>query len=170
MAGIADLQCILDILLLLTHPSQHAAAVTVIESLRANHSLNARTPHQMEWPSRVWQGISVIINRITRPHRDMLGPAPAFDLLLAGGSTTHADLQLPRLGASLQYHPGTVVLILAKYITHEVPEWSHGDRVCYAQWLRSRSVAEGPISNIDWCRLDNVRAQWALLRDRGRGM
>lgn len=168
MAAMSDIQALLDIVLLLAHPSQYIAAVTAMDALRANQNLNDRTPHRLEWPSRSWQGITVLINRITPPHRDAHGPPSGFDLLLAGGSTRTASLKLPDFEATFEYLPGTVVLILAKFITHEVDHWNDGDRICYAQWLRQRTVVEGPLPVIEWCESDTVRANWRLLEKIGR--
>lgn len=163
MTAIADIEALLDVLLLLAHPSQYIAAVSVMEKLLVDKGLNRRARNLHLWPSCAWQGITVLINRITPPHKDSQGHPAGFDLLLSAGSTTTAKLKLPGLGATFSYQPGTVFLILGKQITHEVEAWGSGDRICYAHWLRHRSVKESAVGAIEWCKLDVVRTHWLAL-------
>jgi hypothetical protein len=89
--------------LLLTHPEQYVAAAQVVSGHLADPKISAGWPHDIEWPSRVWQGISVMINRLTPKHRDEAGPKTGYDLLLAAGSANDAVLELDDLGAELEY-------------------------------------------------------------------
>ncbi|KAF8260223.1 hypothetical protein EI94DRAFT_1611692, partial [Lactarius quietus] len=44
-------------------------------------------------------------------------------------------LELPGLGISLEYGPGTVIGILGATLEHEVSQFE-GERVCYAYFMR----------------------------------
>lgn len=169
MAEIVSAETILDMALLLAHPTQFIAATSVVESLLSDPALSLKQGQQ-HWPSRAWQGISVVINRLTAEHKDSHGPKEAFDLLLAAGSAQGAQLRLPELGVTFQYRPGTLVLVTAKILTHSVDRWPAMDRICYAQWLRGRSVDEDSLCKIDWCTLSAVTDQWAMLARIGGGM
>jgi hypothetical protein len=165
MAQIRPVESLLDMALLLAHPTQFVAATTVVESLLCNPALTSKLGQQ-HWPSRAWQGISVVVNRCTPEHQDAHGLKEAFDLLLAAGAAQGAQLKM--LGTALQYRPGTIVFVTAKIVTHSVDEWPDMDRICYAQWLRSRSVQEHSPSSVDWCRISTVRSHWELLGALGK--
>jgi hypothetical protein len=163
MAAIASVEALLDVALLLTHPSQYIAAVTVVENILVDPYLNRRAENLHLWPSHVWQGITVLINRLTPAHKDAQGDPAAFDLLLSAGTATTPELKLPGLGATFSYLPGTVFLILGKLITHQVDAWGSGDRICYAHWLRHRSVKESSVGAIKWCTLNDICTHWLTL-------
>jgi hypothetical protein len=37
----------------------------------------------------------------------------------------------------LSYDPGTVVMVCGKVLSHSLPEWSGGERICLAHWMRT---------------------------------
>lgn len=163
MTDMLEVQSILDVALLLTHPSQYIAGASVVANILADAKLDYRAPDRQNWPSRVWQGMSVMINRITPAHVDGHGSEVAFDLLLGAGPATHAELTVPELSGSFVYLPGTIVMLAGKRIKHEVKAWPAGDRICYAQWLRKRSVDQNELVQMDWCNPNTVQANWAKL-------
>jgi hypothetical protein len=156
-------QSLLDLLLLLTHPGQYSAAVQIMAQLRSDPALSGPHPKVESWPSDAWQGISAIINRLTPPHRDASGSKAAYDLLLAAGDAKRAQLLLQDIGASLAYGPGTAVLITAALLTHEVQQWGDGDRICYAQWLRKKSLIDNDIPEPGWCTREECFRVWQHL-------
>jgi hypothetical protein len=159
----AQTQSLLDAMLLMTHPAQHSAAVQVMAQLRADPVLSGPHPKVSTWPSNAWQGISAVINRITPPHRDLSGCKAGYDLLVSAGSAAQAELKLRDLGVTLAYKPGTAVLITAALLTHEVEEWGDGDRICYAQWLRRKSLIENGIPEPGWSTAAECRRVWEKL-------
>lgn len=163
MTEMLEVQSFLDTTLLLTHPSQYVAGVSVVADILADPDLTRRAPDRQGWPSHVWQGVSVMINRITPLHVDAKGDPAGFDLLLAAGPAVHAELTVPELNGSFIYLPGTIVLLQGKQIKHQVKAWTAGDRICYAQWIRKRSVDENELVHIDWCTPDAVQAGFAKL-------
>jgi hypothetical protein len=42
------------------------------------------------------------------------------------------------------------VLIAGAILTHEVPEWGEGDRICYAHWIRRASMVDLGIPLPGW--------------------
>ena len=51
------------------------------------------------------------------------------------GRYRNCNLELPGLGLSLEYGPGTVVGLLGSTLEHEVSHFE-GERVCYAYFMR----------------------------------
>jgi hypothetical protein len=64
-------------------------------------------------------------------------------------SYQNCTLELPGLGISLEYGPGTVVGILGSVIKHAVPGFE-GDRVCYAYFMRNNVHEWVKVSTSDW--------------------
>ena len=87
-----------------------------------------------QWTS-VFNGVSVIFNRLTPAHRDGNTRKQWYDLLVTLGHYRNCNLELPGLGLSLEYGPGTVVGLLGSTLEHEVSHFE-GERVCYAYFMR----------------------------------
>jgi len=58
-------------------------------------------------------------------------------------------LELPGLGITLEYGPGTVVGISGKVVEHAVPSFE-GDRVCYAYFMRNNVHEWAKVLGSDW--------------------
>jgi hypothetical protein len=58
-------------------------------------------------------------------------------------------LELPGLGVSLEYSPGTVVGLLGMVLEHVVP-MVKGDRVCYAYFMRDNVYDWAKVLYKDW--------------------
>ncbi|KAG1827503.1 uncharacterized protein BJ212DRAFT_1205901, partial [Suillus subaureus] len=83
------------------------------------------------WPS-VFSGIKVIVNQET-PHHWDLGASPSFyNLLVSLGKAHQAILNLPDLGAKLEYPPGTMIYTSGRVLEHGVPAWGDGERIIIA--------------------------------------
>ena len=58
-----------------------------------------------------------------------------YDLLATLGNYKNCKLELPGLGISLDYRPGTVVGLSGMVLQHQVSSFE-GDRLCYAYFMR----------------------------------
>jgi hypothetical protein len=92
--------------------------------------------HVRSWNS-VYSGISVMANRITPRHRDARGSYPWYDLPLSTSTHRKVDFHLDDIDAWLSYDPRTVVMACRKVLSHSLPKWSGGKRICPAHWMRT---------------------------------
>ena len=58
-------------------------------------------------------------------------------------------MELPGLGISLEYGPGTVAGISGYALEHAVPGFE-GDRVCYAYFMRNNVHKWAKVPGSDW--------------------
>jgi hypothetical protein len=86
------------------------------------------------WTS-VFNGVAVISQRITPPHRDLNSMPHWYDMLVALGQYQNCDLKFPGLEVSLEYGPGTIVGLSGMVLEHEVASFK-GNRVCYAYFMK----------------------------------
>lgn len=143
----------LNLILSFTHPNLYNAG---LKSLIKFHHLPATAKYAKIWPT-VFHGISVISNRVSKPHIDFSGSWAWYDQILSIGTYTQATLTLGDFDAKFEYKPGTVVHFCGNLLTHEVGSWDHGDRVCYASLVK-KSIFDGlGIDLPDWCYLDDVK-------------
>jgi hypothetical protein len=171
---------LLNAITALTHRPLHLAGHQAISKLKRPDSLNISIKthdHVQSWNS-IFSGISVITNRITPEHRDTGGAFPWYDLLLSCGKHHNAHLQLKDVKAQLSYSPGTVVMVCGKVLNHSLPEWSGGERICVAHWMRKEVHHRLNVYSPSWCwqsafiRLMNsqfVREQKWDKKDDGSG-
>ncbi|KAI6033373.1 hypothetical protein EDC04DRAFT_2897862 [Pisolithus marmoratus] len=68
-------------------------------------------PSGSRWPS-IYVGIDVIVNQETLPHCDQ------------------------DLGTIFGYHPGTMIYLSGKLLSHSVPKWEKGERIAHAHYMR----------------------------------
>ncbi|KAG2112798.1 hypothetical protein BD769DRAFT_1319072, partial [Suillus cothurnatus] len=83
------------------------------------------------WPSK-FSGIEVIVNQEMPHHQDPEASPSFYDLLVSLGKGHQAILDLPDLGAELEYSPGTMVYICGKVLEHGVSWWGDGERIVIA--------------------------------------
>jgi hypothetical protein len=100
--------------------------------------------------SSVFNGIGVIANRITIPHRDPAGRSEWYDLLLAAGTYDDAYLDVHDLGAQFTYKPGTVIAICGRLLRHGIDRWNGGERICYAHYMRNNVLHRQGIQSSSW--------------------
>jgi hypothetical protein len=131
--AISESNGILSAILAVIHPKLYDAGWQVINHLGDTPEFGAQDLLD-KWAS-VFSGVAVISNRDTPPHRDRSSRANWYDILATLGRYQNCDLELPGLGISLEYGPGTVVGIAGKVLEHAVPSFE-GDRVCYAYFMR----------------------------------
>lgn len=153
-----NLHKILNVVLAATHPALYIAGIDAIDAVR--HP--SKIPHKVHfkihdvvhsWPS-AFSGMSIIANRLTPRHRDKHGAAQFFDLLLSCGYHTKAKFCIPELQAELSYLPGTINLICGRVLSHAVPSWEGGERVCMALYMRDAVHERLGICRPDWSTLD----------------
>jgi hypothetical protein len=124
----------LNFVLLLIHPNLYTIGSSILQNLRG---LQDTTEIASLWTS-VFTGIAVISNRETPTHVDYNGRPEWYDLLTVKGSHSSRStrLDLPEMGLSLAYGPGTVVALSGQIFQHRVRFWGDGDRICYARFMR----------------------------------
>ena len=77
-------------------------------------------------------GCTVIVNRLTKEHKDLRGRYPWYDLLIGVGNYTRATLVLPELELTFAYPPGTGIFLSGTLLKHKVDKWTSGDWIAYA--------------------------------------
>jgi hypothetical protein len=119
------------------------ASIALIQADNEGHENVSR------WSS-IFTGIGVIVNRKTVPHRDKGGCIEWYDLLVASGTYENAYLDLHDLGGRLQYRPGTVVALCGKLLRHGIEDWTGGERICYAHYMRNNVLFRQGLQKATW--------------------
>ncbi|THU99490.1 hypothetical protein K435DRAFT_658954, partial [Dendrothele bispora CBS 962.96] len=133
---IAALQLTVSLALSAIHPDLFEASRDVLEFCCKPDFHKGRTH---EWASRwnsVFSALTVICDRKTPPHTDSHGRTNYMDALVSLGTAAKPKLFFKELNASFFYKPGTVLFFSGRGWTHEVGDWSGGQRVCYASYVR----------------------------------
>jgi hypothetical protein len=138
---------ILSAILAVIHPDLYNSGRETFNHLRNAAEIQ---PQQVlrRWTS-VFNGVAVIRNRKTPLHRDGKSRFQWYDLLVTLGQYVNCHLELPGLGVSLEYGPGTVVGLSGMLLAHEVPSFE-GDRVCYAYFMRNKVHQWANTSGYTW--------------------
>jgi hypothetical protein len=156
---------LLNTIMALTHRSLHLTGHNTISRLKQPELLDIDIKthgHVQSWNS-VFSGISVITNRITTRHRDTGGAFPWPDVLLSCGTHKTAHFHLNDVKAQLSYSPSTVVAVCGRVLSHSVPEWSGGERVCVAHFMRKEVHHRLGVFSPSWC----WQATYKRLMNRG---
>ena len=151
---ISESNSILSTILAVIHPELHNTGRETFNRLRQHDKIQ----HQdvlRQWTS-VFNGISVIRNRMTPPHRDGNSRKQWYDILTSIGHYRNCNLKLPGLGLSLEYSPGTVVGLSGGTLKHEVA-YFEGERVCYACWMRDSVHEWAGVPGRSWMMIDHYR-------------
>lgn len=119
----------------LVAPQQYDSGLAAIQQIKDSQELDSLHPNLDCWYS-IWSGFSLIVNRMTPFHRDHGALAPCFDLLVSGGTHSDCKLELPDIGATLSYIPGTGVFVTGRVLCHGVSGWSGGERICQAHFMK----------------------------------
>lgn len=131
--AISQSNSILSAILAVMHPELHDAGRETMNRLRQDTDIQPQDVLH-RWTS-AFNGVSVIFNRITPPHRDGNTRKQWYDLLVSIGNYRNCNLELPGAGPKVEYGPGTVVGLLGSTLEHAVPHFE-GERVCYAYFMR----------------------------------
>jgi hypothetical protein len=151
---ISESNSILSAILAVIHPELHDAGRDTFDRLRQHPEIQHRDVLR-RWTS-IFNGVSIISNRFTPPHRDGNSRKQWYDLLTSLGSYRNCNLELPGLGLSLEYGPGTVVGLLGGTLEHEVRDFD-GERVCYAYWMRDSVHEWAGVPAHSWMTTDCYR-------------
>lgn len=144
---ISESNAVLSAILGVIHPKLYDAGWQILKRLRDTPEICSQDILS-RWAS-VFSGVAVISNRITPPHRDRNSRKNWYDILVTLGRYRNCDLELPGLGITLEYGPGTVVGISGFVFQHAVPSFE-GDRVCYAYFMRNNVHEWAKVPGSDW--------------------
>jgi hypothetical protein len=136
-----------------------AEGIRRLPTVIAHDSLH---PNMDLWTS-VYSGIAVISNRKTLKHWDSGGCAEWYDLLISAGTCSAAELTLPDIQARLSYPPGCMVAVCGKLLGHAVLDWSGGERLCYAHYMRNMVHDRVDVHKPGWVK----SSQYTSMMDKG---
>ena len=145
--AISESNAILSTILAVIHPNLYDAGWQTAKCLRGTAKIDPQDLFS-QWAS-VFSSIGVISNHNTLPHQDDQSRFHWYDILATVGSYQDCNLELPGLGTSLEYRPGTVVSILGHVLEHTVPSFK-GDRICYANFMRNNGHEWAKVLGSDW--------------------
>jgi hypothetical protein len=148
---ISQSNAILSAILSVIHPLLYHTGRETLTCLRES----TKIWHQdvlTKWTS-VFTSISVICNRISPAHWDTQSWHHWYDLLASLGPYQKCNLDLPGLGLSLDYGPGTVVSLSGMMLEHEVSGFK-GDRVCYAYFMKDNVHEWAKVPGGTWMKTD----------------
>jgi hypothetical protein len=148
---ISESNAILSAILAVIHPVLHGAGEETLKRLRQCAEIQGQ--HVLgKWTS-VFSGVSVISNGTIRAHRDGQSRYQWYDLLATLGCYRNCNLELPGLGISLEYGPGTVVGLSGMMLEHKVPSFK-GERVSYAYFMRDSVHEWAKVPAGTWMKTD----------------
>ena len=130
LQSISPIEQLFDAVLYIVHPGMYEAncKATQLRLQQLNNSSHI-------WPS-TYHGMDVIANRLSKIHNDESRAVSFYDHLVSFGQDHDAKLRLEDLNAVFEYQPGTSVLFSGKALTHEVRQWSGGERMVIAHYAR----------------------------------
>jgi hypothetical protein len=131
-------QSIMGSILAVTHPGQYKAGIEMLKILKDNSGL----PRESKEITKVvdswctpFSGVSVICNRETPLHKYIYGRHDWYHILATMGTHPPANFGLPGLQITFSYSPRTVVALCGQ-ISHTAGSSDHGDRACFAWYMR----------------------------------
>ena len=144
---VTESNSVLSAILAVIHPTLHKSGWETFNWLRQCAKIQPENVlHQ--WTS-IFNGVAVIINCTTPAHQDSNTRKQWYNLLVTLGSYWNCNLNLPGMGVSFKYGPGTVVGLLGVTLEHEVPCFE-GERVCYAFFMRDNVHEWAGVSGYNW--------------------
>jgi hypothetical protein len=146
---IAESNAISSAILAVIHPRLYDAGQGTLDVLRRSPEIERQDVLQL-WNS-VFSGISIIFDGTVSAHRDSQSRDLWFDLLATLGRYRGCKLNLPGVGLSLDYCPGTVVGLSGMILQHEVSGYD-GERVSYAHFMRDNVHDWANVASGDWMR------------------
>ena len=145
--AISQSNSILSTILAVIHPELYDTGQETMNRLRQHAEIQ---PQEVlhRWTS-AFNGVSVILNRLTPSHRDGKTRKHWYDLLVSLGNYQNCHLGLPGVGITVEYGPGTVVALLGSTLEHTVAHFE-GERVCYAYFMRDRVHEWARVPSHSW--------------------
>lgn len=94
-------------------------------------------------------GRSLIFNRATRGHLDTRDPAEILTpILVVGKFVEGGELRIEKLGLTMSYLPGTLIIIRGSVLPHEVAVFSGGKRISIAHFVHNSLLVQVGITEI----------------------
>lgn len=140
------------------HPDLYNAGKIVLKTHRGMDGEVRETIDK--WPS-VFSGVSMISNRVTPGHRDTGGRYEWYDLLASVGPYENGDFQLPDLGLTIRYTPGSLLGVVGKLQRHAMP-WFQGERICYAYFMKDDVHESAHVIRENQARYVDLRTGYSL--------
>ncbi|KAK7447763.1 hypothetical protein VKT23_014021 [Stygiomarasmius scandens] len=138
---ISKMQLTMSLVLSFIHPELYTAGKKVLDYCCDP----VRSPDTCRW-AEIWNSIftalCVISGRRAVPHVDTHGSTRYLDGLVSLGTARDAKMVFRELNTEFAYGPGSALFFSGKGWTHEVPAWTQGERVCYANYMRPEMLAE----------------------------
>ena len=123
---------LLAVVEVLIHPQQYALTRGSLE----RHSTLAHIRNRIREWAFGFNVVTVVVNREALTHRDKRsGGLEYFDQLVTVGGDSTTVLELPGIGARLQYTSGAIVMFSGNTHLHGVSA-SQKERVCFASYAR----------------------------------
>jgi len=138
----------------LVGPQQYDYGLAAVQLIKSGEQMSGLHANLNYWIS-VWSGFAMIVNRKTPFHRDPGAAAPCYDLLVSGGTHTDCKLEMPDLGATVSYNPGTAVAVTGKVLRHGVRSWSGGERICQAHFMKDSVHDHLGLPRPSWVNYDD---------------
>jgi hypothetical protein len=138
----------------LVAPQQYDSGLAAIQQIKQGDELDSFHDNLNHWYS-IFSGFSLIVNRKTPFHRDPGASGTCFDLLISGGTHSDCWLELPDLGTTLSYAPGTGVFVTGRVLRHGVSSWSGGERICLAHFMKDAVHDRLGQPRPGWMKLDD---------------
>jgi hypothetical protein len=151
LEDISESNAILSAILGVIHPHLYNSGWNTFSRLRQTAEI-ARQDVLQDWTS-VFSGTSVIFNGNVRAHRDGQSRHNWYDLLATLGCYRNCNLELPGLGLTLEYGPGTVVGLSGMVLEHQVSHFE-GERISYAYFMRDAVHEWANVPGATWMKTD----------------
>jgi hypothetical protein len=91
------------------------------------------SPHT--WPTLLTYPRRYLVKSLAHPAAALRGWAFGYDLLATFGRYSNGVLDLPSIGLSCAYNPGTITGLMGKVLIHGV-KLVNGERFCFAQFVQ----------------------------------
>jgi hypothetical protein len=142
---------LLSALLSVIHLQLYLWATEVIRALEQTEDFGEAI-HQ--WPS-VFSGMQLIANRMTHEHWDFKSQLEWYDILVIIGPYLEAWMTVPNIRVWLKYDSSTVISLSGQVLQHAVQSFN-GERVCYADFMRSNVHERMRVCNSGWSTVKGI--------------
>jgi len=138
------------------HPATFDTGMKCVQAIGTGKKV-AKTEN-LEELMDIWSSpfttMSLMSNRDSPQHRDTGATHTCMDWLVSVGTYKSGHFQLPGLGLTLWYRPGTVIGLLGRVVRHGAVAF--GGRLCFAQYLRESVLKTLGIAEPDWVNIADL--------------
>jgi hypothetical protein len=144
------------------HPSTFQTGMNCVRAIGESDKVAKREglDHLMSVWTSPYTTVSLINNRDTPLHRDNGGSYTVMDLLVSVGTYVTGEFNVPGLGFTFWYTPGTVIGLLGRIVRHGAA--ASGERLCFAQYLRENVLDDLGLSDPAWVNIDDLEQLFQL--------